>query len=192
MFNKWLAIATARNLYRALGFMLVILVGMNFAATAFYRSTNSIGMLDLAAGANLLDNRSAGYTPAEAYQMIAAYGEQGRRYHLLLTAADIILPAALATFFALAITYFYSRLFPSGALLRWLLLLPAVYLAADYLENVGIVTMLLSFPAALPAVATLANAMFMIKNLSAAALVVTTLIGLSAWLLRRRREPSTA
>ncbi len=185
MYDKFLSIATTRNLYRSLFFLLFMIVGMNLGATAFYRYTHGVGILDTAGGANLLDNRMGGYSPEMAYKMIAAYGEQGIRYHLMLTVGDIVFPPSLALFLAIAITYFYSRLFSSRQVLRWLLVLPVIYLAADYLENVSIVTMLLSFPTSLPTVAVVANTMFTIKNLSSAVAVVTTIIGLSAWLFQR-------
>lgn len=187
MFDRLLSIANTRNLYRSLFFMLAMLVVMNLGATAFYRYTNGVGILDTAGGANVLDNRMGGYSPEMVYKMIAAYGERGIRYHLILTAGDIVFPPSLALFFAIAITYFYSRLFPSRQLLKLLLVSPVIYLAADYLENVSIVTMLLSFPTSLPAVATIANTLFTIKNLSSAVMVMTALIGLGIWLFQRAR-----
>ncbi len=190
MFDKLLSIANTRNLYRSLFFLLFMIVVMNLGATAFYRYTHGVGILDTAGGANILDNRMGGYSPETAYKMIAAYGKQGIRYHLLLTAGDIVFPPSLALFFAIAITYFYSRLFSSRQVLRWLLVLPAIYLAADYLENVSIVTMLLSFPRPLSMVAVIGNTMFTIKNLSSAAAAMTTVIGLSAWLFHRARKLS--
>ena len=111
---------------------------------------------------------------------------------ILDAAGDTVFPSSLALFLAIAITYFYSRLFSSRQVLRWLLLLPAIYLAADYLENVSIVTMLLSFPTSLSTLAVIANTMFMIKNLSSAVAVMTTVIGLSAWLFQRTRKLSAA
>ena len=166
MVEKLHAIATARNVYRSLIFMLIMIVAVNLGATAFYHSTHGVGVLDTAGGANVLDNRSAGYSPEMAYAMIAAYGEQGIRYHLMLTAGDMVFPASLAGFFALAVTYFYSRLLSSRRVLGLLLLLPLLYLAADYLENVCIVTMLVGFPTRLLTVAMIANILFRVKNLS--------------------------
>jgi len=181
------AIATARNVYRSLIFMLIMIVAINLGATAFYHSTHGVGVLDTAGGANVLDNRSAGYSPEMAYVMIAAYGEQGIRYHLLLTAGDMVFPASLAGFFAIATTYFYSRLLSSRRVLG-LLLLPLLYLAADYLENVCIVTMLVGFPTRLLTVAMIANILFHIKNLSGGLSVIIVVAGLSARLLQRTRN----
>ena len=188
MVERLQSIATARNVFRSLIFMLIMIVAVNLAATAFYHSTHGVGVLDTAGGANVLDNRSDGYSPEMAYAMIAAYGEQGIRYHLMLTAGDMVFPASLAGFFALAVTYFYSRLFASRQVLGLLLLFPLLYLAADYLENVCIVTMLVGFPTRLPTLATIANILFHVKNLSGGLSAIIVVAGLSAGLLQRMRS----
>ena len=188
MLERLHSAATARNVYRSLIFLLVMIVAMNLGATAFYRYTHGVGVLDTAGGANLLDNRSAGYSPEMAYALIAAYGEPGIRYHLLLTAADMVFPASLAGFFAIAMTYFYSRLVFSRQGLGLLLLLPLLYLAADYLENVCIVTMLVGFPTRLLTVAMIANILFHVKNLAGGLSAILVVVGLSARLLQRTRS----
>src|SRR3954469_2112690 len=156
MFDRLLAVTTHRNLFRSLFFMLMMLIVMNVAAAAFSRFTHGVGILDLASG----------YTPEMAYTMITAYGVQGRRYHLLIDAGDMIFPPSVCVFFTLALTYFYARLTRSRVMVQALLVLPAVYLATDYLENISIVTLLLSFPARHPSIAMLANVLTGLKNRS--------------------------
>ena len=97
----------------------------------------------------------------------------------------------LAFFLLLAIAYFYSSFFRTYPLTRWLTALPVVYLVSDYLENIGIVTMLLGFPASLPSMARLANFMFMVKNISSNAAILVVVIGLvlRAMRLTRKAEP---
>jgi hypothetical protein len=58
MVEKLHAIAPARNVYRSLIFMLIMIVAVNLWAAAFYHSTHGVGVLDTAGGANVLDNRS--------------------------------------------------------------------------------------------------------------------------------------
>ena len=192
MLERLRSIATAQNVFRSLIFLLIMIVAINLGATAFYRSTHGVGVLDTAGGANVLDNHSDGYSPETAYAMIAAYGEQGIRYHLMLTAGDMVFPASLAGFFALAVTYFYSSLLSSRRVLGLLVLLPLLYLAADYLENVCIVTMLVGFPNRLPTVAILANILFHIKNLSGGLSAIIVVAGLCTRLLQRTHSSRTA
>jgi hypothetical protein len=192
MFEKLVSIATGRNTVRALMIALAFMVLMNIGATAFFHFTHGVGILDTGGGANLLDNRTSGYSPELAYDMISAYGSQGIKYHLMLAVADVFFPPTLAFFLLLAITYFYRPFFQSQPLTRWLTVLPIVYLISDYLENIGIVAMLLSFPTRTPSMARLANFMFMSKNLSSMITIVIILVGLGLRILQRQivqKEP---
>ena len=192
MFEKLISMATGKNTIRASIAALIFIVVMNIGSTAFFQFTHSIGILDTGGGANLLDNRASGYSPEAAYDMISAYGSQGIKYHLMLAVADVFFPPTLAFFLLLAITYFYAPFFQSRPLTRWLIVLPIVYLASDYLENVGIVTMLLSFPTRMSGMARLANFMFMSKNLSSTIAIVVILVGLALRTMQRQvlqKEP---
>lgn len=185
MFERLLAGATRPRLIRWTVFLAIMLVAMNLAAWAFYRSTGGVGLLDFAGGAHLLDNRVAGYTPASAHQMLADYGPAGRRAHLILTlSGDVLLPIVMAGFFSLAIGYFYRPLLIRRPLARALLLLPLAYLAADYGENIGIVAMLWGFPAEPAGAAGLANTLLMIKSLTATLGFVAAIGGRAATLRR--------
>jgi hypothetical protein len=186
MFGKLDSVATGRNTFRSFLAALAFIIVMNVGATAFFQFTHGVGILDTGGGANLLDNRASGYSPEAAYMMISAYGSQGIKYHLMLAAADVLFPPTLAFFLLLAITYFYRRFFRSLPLVRWFAALPVLYLVSDYLENVGIVTILLSFPAHLPGMARLANFMFMSKNLFSTVSIVVVLVGLGLQIIRRQ------
>jgi hypothetical protein len=189
MLDRLLAGATRPRLIRWTVFLAMMLVAMNLAAWAFYRSTGGVGLLDFAGGAHLLDNRLAGYTPAAAHQMLADYGPAGRRAHLILTlSGDVLLPIVMAGFFGLAIGSFYRPLLLRRPLARALLLLPLVYLAADYGENIGIVAMLRGFPAEPAGAAGLANTLLMIKSLTATLGFVAAIGGWAAATLRRTRN----
>ncbi len=191
MFNRLLSLATAKNVRRALIVTLLFMMIMNLGATKFYQFTHGVGILDTGGGANLLDNRTSGYAPESAYKMIAAYGSQGIRYHLVLTTADLFFPPTLAFFFLLVMTYFYAQVFQSHPVTRWLVVLPIFYLASDYLENIGIASMLLSFPSNTPYIAKLANVMFMIKNLTSNVVILVILIGLVLCALQRVHDLRT-
>lgn len=185
MFEKLISIATGRNTFRAFIAALIFIVVMNIGATAFFQFTNGVGILDSGGGANLLDSRTSGYSPESAYNMISAYGSQGIKYHLMIAVADMFFPPVLAFFLLLTIAYFYKPFFRSQSLIRWLIVLPIIYLVSDYLENVGIVTMLLSFPIRMSGMARFANFMFMSKHASSNATIVVIFIGLGLWIIQR-------
>jgi hypothetical protein len=185
MLDRLLAGATRPRLTRWTILLATMLVAMNLAAWAFYRSTGGVGLLDFAGGAHLLDNRVAGYTPAAAHQMLADYGPAGRRAHLILTlSGDVLLPIVMAGFFSLAIGHFYRPLLIRRPLARALLLLPLVYLAADYGENIAIVAMLRGFPAEPAGAAGLANTLLAAKTLAATLGFVAAIGGWAATLRR--------
>jgi hypothetical protein len=61
-------------------------------------------------------------------------------------------------------------------------------MTADLLENAGIVTMLLSYPRKLPAVALLASAFSTVKWTAITAESVLVVVGAVAWLIQRVRR----
>ncbi|GIG57633.1 hypothetical protein Lfu02_20050 [Longispora fulva] len=163
------------------------LVIMNGAATLFY-DTFGAGVLDMSGGRNGADPRPDGYTPQQAYDMLTAYGPDGRRWHAILNlTGDVLLPAALLLFGLVALGSLARR----ARVGRWVLALPVLYVITDYAENVGIVTMLLRYPDRLDGVAALTNTLTMLKTTAVAACLVTAaVLGVLAWLRRGRPAES--
>src|SRR5258708_19329741 len=97
-------------------------------------------------------------------------------------------PLIYSLFFCLASLYFLARAAPSRPGLARLALIPFLALAADYLENAGLIVLLLNYPAQLGAVAAaaslLASLKWLLQGLSLALLVVVTI---GALLARRQR-----
>jgi hypothetical protein len=126
------------------------------------------------------------YTPDKAYDMISAYGQQGRQYYATIALTlDTIFPPLLALTFSLILASLFHRAFSSEGVLQRAVLVPVAAMTADLLENVGIVAMLLSYPRKLPAVALLASAFSTVKWTAVAAEAVLVIIGLAAWLIQR-------
>jgi hypothetical protein len=141
-------------------------------------------------GIGPLDLR-AGYTPAEAYAALAAYGEDGRLFYLVVELTlDIVYPLAYAVFFSLTIAYCLGLALPPGHALQRAALLPWAGLLADYLENAGLAWLLLNYPnrldglAAVTSVVTLVKWLFAIASMGATA---AALVGLVVQRLRAGR-----
>lgn len=127
------------------------------------------------------------YPPEQVYEMIAAYGEQGRQLYATITLTlDTIFPVALASAFCMILTYLFHRAFSREGVLRRALPVPVVAMCADLLENISIVTMLLTYPQKLPAIALLASAFSTVKWTAVLAEVALATIGLASWLIRGR------
>lgn len=127
------------------------------------------------------------YPPEQVYDMIAAYGQQGRKFYAAVALTlDVIFPLALAAVFGLTLTFLLRRGFSREGVLRRALLVPPAAMAADLLENLGIATLLLTYPRKLPAVALLASAFSTVKWTAVSAEVGLVVIGLGAWLIQGR------
>jgi hypothetical protein len=153
MIDRLDRLATGRHVVIAFLASFGALVAANVFATLFYSATGGYGILDLAGARNALDPQSA-YTAERAYALMTAWGPVGRRNQVLFTATgDVVLPLVTFAFGALALLYATRRLGAPAWLRTALLALPAAYLACDYLENLGIVTLVLTYPGRLDALA---------------------------------------
>lgn len=175
MFERIQRLASGRNVVIALAVFILALCAMNVAATLFYNTTGGYGLLDLGGGANLLDDRGS-FTPAKAYMIISHYGQTGiHRYYGMLV-ADIFFPMTLGAFALLSLLWALKRIAPRRQWLYLLALVPPAYTLADWMENLGILTLLLNYPEQLPQVATLTNLLRGIKGMLASSSLVLVLV----------------
>jgi len=178
---KW---ATWRNILIMLGILVVfslLVIGPAYRRiTAFSGGVSAIDFLII-------------YQPEKAYDMIAAYGEQGRRYYATIALTlDTVFPLLLALTFSLTLAPVFRRAFSREGVLHRAVFVPVGAMVADLLENVGIVTMLLSYPKRLPAVALLTSSFSTVKWTAVAAESLLVVIGLIAWLISTLRGEGSA
>lgn len=122
------------------------------------------------------------YPPEKAYDMVAAYGELGRRYYATVALTlDTLFPLLAAMTFGLTLARLFQRGFSREGVLHRALFVPLGALVADLLENAGIATMLLSYPRRLPAIALLTSSFSTVKWTAVAAESLLVVIGLIAW-----------
>ena len=130
-----------------------------------------------------LDTLSS-YTPDKAFQLISSYGEQRRQYYAVIEVTlDLVYPFVTALMFSLITLYTFKRAFPNHNWTLYLSLTPYAVLLADYLENAGIVTMLLIYPRESVLLAQISN-FFTIAKFSLAPLQLIFVVGLIGWLFR--------
>lgn len=136
-------------------------------------------------GAGMLDAEFH-YTAEKAYQMLNAYGAQGREVYLWgIAPVDIAIPIIYSLFFAVLISFIFQRTFSPTNPIQYLSLLPFVMAIADYVENTGIVSMLLAYPVRLEVVATIAGYFTSIKQIIFPLILVAVLMGIVAWVWKR-------
>jgi hypothetical protein len=176
--------ATRRNV--------LLVVALELVMNAALLPLASARLAVLSGGVGPLDNLFT-YTPAQAYSALAAYGPAGRAFDLgsELT-LDLVYPLIHSLFFCLASLYFLQRAAPSRPGLARLALIPFLALAADYLENAGLIVLLLNYPTQLGAVAAatslLTSLKWLLQGLSLALLVVAAI----GTLLARRQRATPA
>ena len=129
------------------------------------------------------------YNPEQAFAMMDKYGEAGRAIYLRIElTADIIYPIIYTLFYGLLISWLFQRAFkPESGMQKWNLM-PVGAWFFDLLENVGIVSMLMIYPAK-PAVLAWITMLF--GTLKWASFVVTVglvLVGLVRAAMNRFRK----
>jgi len=123
------------------------------------------------------------YSPAKAYNLITSYGEEGRQYYALIELTlDLVYPILSALLFSSLTIYTFRRLFPLNSFWQKLPLLGLIVMAVDYLENTGIVVMLLNYPRRLEVVAQAANIFTVTKFALSQIELILMAVGLLGWL----------
>lgn len=171
MANKLLELLTKLATGKLIVVFILLVIAVNvFLLPAIYPSFET---LDL----------QSSYSPERAYQLIDSYGEEGRQYYALIELTlDLIYPILNALMFSTLTIYLFRRVFPPDSFWQKLPLLGPIVMIVDYLENVGIVTMLLSYPRRLGVVAWTANVFTATKFFLSYLELILIVIGLLGWL----------
>ena len=181
--------ATGKAVLSALGLWLI-------AATLINGKPFGLAQLhEITGGATILDMTFT-TSPSQVYAVLDALGRSGRAFDLThIVPLDLVFPFTYGLFLALGISWGLSRLLPEGS--PWLLLnlAPVLAAAADYAENAGVITLLLTYPARLDFVAWFVSIMYAVKFLFSAISFITffaALAGVAIVSLSRGRGRSTA
>lgn len=95
----------------------------------------------------LLDMMPLGYDLDYVRLLFHSLGSEGRQMYLTRQLPiDMIYPALLALSGCFLLAYFLRKGLPSNPKLYWLTFVPVLAGLCDYGENIGIITMLRSFP----------------------------------------------
>jgi hypothetical protein len=173
--DRIIAITSGKMVLAALAGYLVLLVlinGQPFGVAQLKEITGGTGILDL----GFL------YTPEQAYALFSAMGEAGRAFDLTrIVPLDMLFPFAYTLFDAVAITWLLHRWLPAGSRWHRLNVVPVVGGIADYLENFGIIMMLVAWPAPLPDIARFTMVAGLVKFLFGALAFIIIFGALAGW-----------
>jgi len=98
-------------------------------------------------GKKLLDMLPTGYNAEYVNSLFETLGEKGRDAYLFnQIPVDMVYPFLFAISFCLVLAFFLNKINKLNGPLIYLCLLPVFGGAFDYMENIGIITMLVNYP----------------------------------------------
>jgi hypothetical protein len=167
-------IATGKALLASLAIWLA-------AAAVIYTKPLGIAQLqEITGGPTVLDMTFT--SPEQVYAVLDALGDAGRLFDLThIVPLDLIFPCTYALFLSIAISWSLTRWLPADSPWIGMNLLPVIAGTADYCENIGVITLLLTYPARLDPVALFTSIMYVIKFAFSAFSFVALFAALVVW-----------
>lgn len=132
----------------------------------------------------LLDLKPMGYEAAYAEDLLHNLGTEGREAYLTQQIPlDLIYPGLFAVTYALMLAWLIRYSFGTTRKFNWLVYVPIVAGCFDYLENVGIIVMLVRYPEFSNTLAQLTSLVSIGKSLFTTLffLVLTFSLGAALW-----------
>lgn len=147
----------------------------------------TLAHIEALSGLRPFDMRPGGYSAEQANSLLSALGSGGRRYYLTRQIPlDLAYPALMALTLVSLLKWLGSRdvnhkLIQTGV---WFSIGAAI---ADYLENVGICLMILSWPDTSGNIVLAASVASIVKSGLTMAAVVTVLLAVVFWTFKKMR-----
>lgn len=154
------------------------------------------GTMAYASGLKLLDMLPQGYDAAYIQNLFCTLGEEGRYYYLYRQIpVDMIYPGLFGISYCLIMGYFLNKLQKLDSFWFYMCLLPIIAGVADYLENLGIINLLVNYPNLSSTIMSLTNAFSIIKSLTTSLFfiaLIITMIALGIKTLKRKNAETNA
>lgn len=138
----------------------------------------------LSGGIGVIDS-TFNYSADKVYTMIEAYGPQGRKIHIALEVVDFIFPLIYSLFFSLSVTLILRHMFPLNTFTQTICLLPLLIIVFEYVENIGVLAMLVSYPRRLEVLAVITNVATLLKTLVTVYSLFAVLAGALSYFLKK-------
>ncbi|NRD23604.1 hypothetical protein HNV10_10155 [Winogradskyella litoriviva] len=140
--------------------------------------------MEFSNGMKLLDMMPTGYNLNYVNELFTSLGENGRLTYLTnQIPVDMIYPLLFGLSYGLLLGYFLKKLNKLNSQYMYLCLIPIIAGIADYLENIGIIIMLKSYPDLIEISVKTTSLFSLIKSISTTAffvilIIVLTILGL--------------
>ncbi len=137
------------------------------------------GLKELTGGIGILDYESR-YTADYAYAFLESMTEAGRAFHLTrIMPFDIIYPPSLAFFMFSWLSLIIKKNSEDDSPARFILILPFIYLLLDYIENIGITSMLINYPVRLDSICVATGIVTSVKKAVVLLIIIMFIIQLA-------------
>ena len=128
-------------------------------------------------GLKLLDMLPTGYNQEYVNELFRTLGENGRETYLTnQIPVDMIYPLLFGLTYSLLLGYLLKKLNKLKSPFIYLCLLPIIAGIADYLENIGIITMLNSYPDLTETIVNATNSSSVIKSTSTSIFFIALIV----------------
>jgi len=175
--DRIIGITSWRMIVAALAGLLItgsLVNGRPFGVAELKAITGGVGILDM----------ELFYTPEQAYAFLAAMGEAGRSFELTrIIPLDMFVPFFYALFLSTFISWLLQRWLPAGSGWHRLNIIPVIGALFDYLENLGIIAMLLAWPFQMYSIAQITMAATLLKFGFSILAFVIVLGAIAGWLV---------
>ncbi|MDD5142052.1 hypothetical protein [Methanoregula sp.] len=184
--DRIISITSGRTVLVAFAGILVtgfLVNGRPFGIAELKSITGGVGILDM----------EVFYTPEQAYAFLAAMGEAGRSFELTrIIPLDHLVPLFYALFLSTLITWILHRWLPAESGWHRLNVVPVIGALFDYLENLGIIAMLLAYPMEMYSVAQITMAATLLKFGFSVLAGIILLVAFAGWMVTALRKISDA
>ena len=147
--------------------------------------------MEFSNGMKLLDMMPTGYDLNYVNELFNSLGENGRETYLTSQIpVDMIYPLLFGLTYCLLLGYFLKKLNKLNSPYLYLCILPVIAGISDYLENIGIITMLNSYPNFTQFLVSTTNISSIIKSISTIAFfiaLIIVLISLGLTAMKRKK-----
>jgi len=163
---------------------LLLLLGLYVVFPAYILKNTGNKIIELAGKPVGIIDLTFGFNPQKTLMMVAEYGEAARSYYARTEMTiDIVYPIVYAFLLGIILTLLYRE-----SSYAWVILIPFICLLLDYLENINIVILLITFPQQSFAVATLCEIFKLMKWLTFGSVILLMIVGLASKMINRVKQ----
>lgn len=150
--------------------------------------------MEFSNGMKLLDMMPTGYDLNYVGELFSSLGENGRRAYLTnQIPVDMIYPLLFGLSYCLLLGYFLKKLSKLNPPFLYLCLIPVIAGISDFFENIGIITLLNSYPDLTQITVNTTNIFSILKSISTSVFFITLIIVLiSLGLTAMNRKKTSA